>query len=170
MKTLKLLFGMAIATTLLFTACDKTDDAQCATEQYKKDIAGEWVCYYPDYVEGGGINFHQNALMSYGSYITIKENGYFTWCQPVGFNSLGNIYDTLNISASTEWENYNSWSITDNKFTIDYQNIGVFVYTYKIEYINEDEMALTLIYDGNEAGTQNFRRITEEDMVYVWTE
>jgi hypothetical protein len=168
MKTLKLLFGMAIATTLLFTACDKTDDAQCATEQYKKDIAGEWACYNPDYVVGEGTSYLHSAFLIYmPPYVTFKENGYYGLMSGSGWADHGDIHDTLIMISSTDWENYYSWSIKDDEITIEFSYT---INTYKINFKTEDELELTWTEDGVDAGTQNFRRITEEDMVYVWTE
>ena len=168
MKTLKLLFGMAIATTLLFTACDKTDDAQCTTEQYKKDIVGEWVAVNPDAIGNPEASYIVGAFSTFCSYVSIKENGYWTCAMGTGrSNGYDDIHDTLSISTSTDWENYDSLSIDDKEIAIE---IGNHIYTYSINYINEDEMSLTTNTEGVGVWTEYYRKITEDDMVYVWIE
>ena len=82
-------------------------------------------------------------------------------------NGYDDIHDTLSISTSTDWENYDSLSIDDKEIAIE---IGNHIYTYSINYINEDEMSLTTNTEGVGVWTEYYRKVTEDDMVYVWIE
>jgi hypothetical protein len=130
MKRLKLLLGLAIATTLLFTACDKD-------KMYEKKIVGEWVPVNPNSVGNPEASYIANAFNTFCSYVSIKENGYWSCAMGIGYNT-DDIHDTLSISTSTDWENHSSWIINDEKLSIDLVDNGTFVYNFNIEYITEE--------------------------------
>jgi hypothetical protein len=167
MKTLKLLFGIMIASVLLFTACDKTENAQCITEQYKKDIVGEWAAINPNGLNNPEIDYLSLAFNTFGNYAIIQSDNKFATTVGRGrSNGYDDIHDTLYVPTNSG--SY-TWDIDDKELTIEIAIINQ-IYTYKIEYINEDEMALTTNTEGAGVWTEYYRRVTEEDMVYVWSE
>ncbi len=155
---------MAIATTLLFTACDKTEDAQCATEQYKKDIVGEWVAVNPESIGNPEASYIANAFNTFGSYPIFRSDNYYTVSLGTGrSNGYDDVHDTLYMPATIDnW----TWAIENNTLSLTY-SANYPALELKIVSINETEMVLKSTENGAET---YYRKITEEDMVYLWSE
>lgn len=157
MKRLNFFLGMAIATTLLFTSCDKD-------KMYEKKIVGEWAAINPDGIGNPAVDYLTGAFETFGSYPIFRSDNYYTVTLGTGWsNCCDDVQDTLYIPTTID---YWTWTINNNTLSLNHSANNPAL-ELKIVSINETEMILKSTENGAET---YYRKITEEDMVYIWLE
>ena len=157
MKRLNFFLGMAIATTLLFTSCDKD-------KMYEKKIVGEQAAINPDGIGNPAVDYLTGAFNTYGDYPIFRADNYYAVSLKTGrSNGYDDVQDTLYIPTTID---YWTWTINNNTLSLNHSANNPTL-DLKIVSINETEMILKSTENGAET---YYRKITEEDMVYIWLE